>query len=627
MWGRSGIPPKCRGKTIERGHVRRQTEPKQIVRMVEPAAPDMLACETGMDISGIATPGQAEQRRAVNDLKTTFGQNPIQRLRHLAEIAAHSLRPVMVAQGSGADGERRSGTGPGAKRSRNPRGNRRRSNGESQPDAGQAVEFAERAQDDDGIIATQRNGTRSRTGVDKRFIDDKPSAVALDSACGLHQRGMINDAPIGVIGIDHDHMRRARDRLLDRTDIDHLAPRGAPCNGVLAVGGADHGGGTGRRQTRQPLNQGLGAGRGDDVHMDRNMIGRTSGSNQRIVGGTGRQTLPGLGRKNGWNRPGTRIDSGREIEPRRRAAAVLRDCIAEITTVFHGRFMPSSFGKREGVRGLFGMLAALAAISVLTAPARAAELPRVASINLCTDQLLITLADPGQILGLSPYARDPARSWAAAEAARYPILSGEAEDVLELKPDLVVAGRFTKRATRELLKAQGVKVVEFDAVRSIEDTKAQIKRMGDVLGHPDRALAQIARIETTVARARETVARKPLRILAVSRRGWISGSDSLTSSLLATIGIANAASDFSYKLGGFASLEAIVTAKPDFLLVSEDSEFAEDQGRAFLLHPALEQLYPPSKRLVLSERLTVCGGPMLADALDRLVTEFARVEH
>jgi len=44
--------------------------------------------------------------------------------------------------------------------------------------------------------------------------------------------------------------------------------------------------------------------------------------------------------------------------------------------------------------------------------AAAATLPRIASINLCTDQLLMTLADPPQILGLSPYARDPARSWA-----------------------------------------------------------------------------------------------------------------------------------------------------------------------------------------------------------------------
>ena len=39
-------------------------------------------------------------------------------------------------------------------------------------------------------------------------------------------------------------------------------------------------------------------------------------------------------------------------------------------------------------------------------PAHAAGLPRIASINLCTDQLLLPLADPAQILGLSRFSHD-----------------------------------------------------------------------------------------------------------------------------------------------------------------------------------------------------------------------------
>ena len=77
--------------------------------------------------------------------------------------------------------------------------------------------------------------------------------------------------------------------------------------------------------------------------------------------------------------------------------------------------------------------------------------------------------------------------------------------------------------------------------------------------------------------------------------------------------------------GGFASLEAIVEAKPDFLLLSEAGDHAEDDGRAFLLHPALERVYPPSRRIVIPERLTVCGGPMLSEALERLASELERV--
>ena len=263
----------------------------------------------------------------------------------------------------------------------------------------------------------------------------------------------------------------------------------------------------------------------------------------------------------------------------------------------------------------------------LPSAARSAGLPRIASINVCTDQLLMILADPEQILGLSPYSRDPARSWDTAKARRFPQLSGTAEDVLVLEPDVVVAGRFTRLATRQLLKDKGVRVVEFDAARSLDDVKQSIRLMGDVTQHPDRALAEISRLDAAIAHAHQVAARKPYRVLAVSRHGWVSGRDSLTSSLLANAGLSNAAGDLGIKSGGFASLETIVSLKPDFILVSEDSGVAADEGSAFLLHPALERLYPASKRIVIPERLTVCGGPMLAEALERLASELERVDH
>ncbi len=268
---------------------------------------------------------------------------------------------------------------------------------------------------------------------------------------------------------------------------------------------------------------------------------------------------------------------------------------------------------------------ALALTVGIVTPAHAAGLPRIASINLCTDQLLMTLADPVQIVGLSPYSRDAARSYAVDEAKNYRRLSGEAEDVLMLRPDVVVATQYTKRATRELLKQQGMRVVEFDVATSIDDVKEQIRRMGDLVLHPDHAQIQIARLDAAVARAKEAAARRPYRVLALSRRGWVSGADSLASALLSVAGLSNAASGLGITHGGFAKLEAIVAARPDFILISDGSDVAEDEGSALLLHPALEKMYPPSRRIVIPEDLTVCGGPMLADALDRLVAELKRI--
>jgi iron complex transport system substrate-binding protein len=273
----------------------------------------------------------------------------------------------------------------------------------------------------------------------------------------------------------------------------------------------------------------------------------------------------------------------------------------------------------------FGFLSAFIA-AVISSSAPAADLPRIASMNVCTDQLLLTLANPDQILGLSRYSRDRLQSWAADDARRYRILSGGAEDILVLRPDVVVASLFDKRSTRELLKEKGLHLAEFGIPRSLDEVKDQIREMGMIVRHPDRAAAEIARLDAAIARAQQAVAQRRYRVLPLSRRGWVSGNESLLSSLLTETGLFNAAGELGVAYGGFAALESIVNLKPDFIVVSEAGDHAEDDGRAFLLHPALERFYPPSKRIVIPDRLTVCGGVMLADALDVLIAELKRVE-
>lgn len=266
----------------------------------------------------------------------------------------------------------------------------------------------------------------------------------------------------------------------------------------------------------------------------------------------------------------------------------------------------------------------IAAILLAAAPSRAAP-PRIASMNVCTDQLLLSLADPGQIVGLSRYARDDWQSWRAADAQKFPVLSGGAEDILVLKPDVVVASLFDKRATRELLRANGVQLAEFSVPRTLDEVKAQILRMGEITGQPGRATTEIARIDAAVQHARATLGKRDDRVLPLSRRGWVAGRDSLIGVLLREAGLRNAADELGIADGAFISLEGILALKPDVLLLSEQGDRAEDEGRAFLLHPALARFYPADQRIVIPDRLTVCGGVMLAEALDLLVSEMKRV--
>jgi iron complex transport system substrate-binding protein len=267
------------------------------------------------------------------------------------------------------------------------------------------------------------------------------------------------------------------------------------------------------------------------------------------------------------------------------------------------------------------MIAVLALAACL--PARGEPARSIVSLNLCTDQLALDLAPPGSIKGLSPYSRDRARSPLATEAAAIPVLSGTAEEAMVIRPDLVVVGLHDRQATQLMLNRQGLRLEAFDIVRSIDEAKEQIARMGRLIGGEARAAARIAEIDAAVARLKAAAAGRRLRVLPYARRGWVEGSGTLLSALLDTAGLANAAGEAGLTAGGFLGLEAIVKLRPDALVIGAERGEAEDQGSSLLLHPAVQALFPPARRIVLPDALFICGGPTLAEAIDRLAGQVA----
>lgn len=245
---------------------------------------------------------------------------------------------------------------------------------------------------------------------------------------------------------------------------------------------------------------------------------------------------------------------------------------------------------------------------------------------MCMDQLLLDLAEPRQIAGLSPFATDAARSFMADKAKGLPILSGTAEEIMVLKPDLVVAGTFTKRATREFIRGQGVKLEEFAPVRTLAESKQQITRFGQITGAVDKAAMRNAELDAALFELRASASKDRLRVLPLSRRGWVAGSNTLISEILTQSGLVNAAGDLGFRSGGRTTLEAIVTLKPDAILIAQDDNLAEDQGKAFLLHPSIQNLFPPERRIVIPERLTICGGPMLVEAMRTLSHQIKKLK-
>ena len=121
----------------------------------------------------------------------------------------------------------------------------------------------------------------------------------------------------------------------------------------------------------------------------------------------------------------------------------------------------------------------------------AAQPHRVVSVNLCTDQLALMLAAPGQLISVSRLAHDPQSSSMVAAASALPANGSTAEEVYLLAPDLVLAGTFTAPATVNMLRGLGIRVEVFAPAQSLDDVPARIAQMGKALNREPQAAAMI----------------------------------------------------------------------------------------------------------------------------------------
>ena len=246
------------------------------------------------------------------------------------------------------------------------------------------------------------------------------------------------------------------------------------------------------------------------------------------------------------------------------------------------------------------------------------------SFNLCADQLVLALADPGQIAALSPYAADPTLSVMATEAEKYPRLAWQAESVIPLNPDLVFIGTWDRGVTRRLLTALEFNVVTLDVVLDIAAARAQIDKVAALLGHPERGARLVAALDAARARLAAHAALPAATALVVERSGFTAGSDTLVATLLAEAGL-HPPAGAPGSIGGYVSLERLLTLRPDVIVLKEQLREAYDQGALYLTHPALRALYPPERRIVLPTRFTLCGGPALVAAFDYLAAAMDRL--
>ena len=214
----------------------------------------------------------------------------------------------------------------------------------------------------------------------------------------------------------------------------------------------------------------------------------------------------------------------------------------------------------------------LALLLVLALPLGAARPQRVVSQAVGTDELLLALADPGQIAALSHIAQEARFSPVAAEAKRYPLIrESDAESVLRFRPDLVLATSFTRPETLSLLRRAGVHLVVLDRFDTLEDVYASIQLLGRELGQEARAQALIAqcrsRVEALAGRLRGV---KPVRVLSATVYPFTSGTGTTFQDLCDHTGALNVAAEAGLRGHAPTPSERLLLWNAEVLVVSDD---------------------------------------------------------
>lgn len=248
------------------------------------------------------------------------------------------------------------------------------------------------------------------------------------------------------------------------------------------------------------------------------------------------------------------------------------------------------------------------------APASAGHAPaRIVSLSPCLDATLARIA-PTRLQAVSHWSHDPGSTQMdVAVMRRWPATHGSAEEVIRLRPALVVAGTHIDPATLNAMRRAGLRIELFDVPQDVPAAIAEVERLGQLAGAWPQAAALTSAMRAAVRR-RET-SPSGGEILLRGGEGLTPGAATLPGDVVARLGLVNAAARYGVTGWGAVGLEALALNPPKLLLST--------LGRSdrALTHPVLARLERGGmRRASFDGKLMNCGGAAvigLAEALIR----------
>lgn len=229
--------------------------------------------------------------------------------------------------------------------------------------------------------------------------------------------------------------------------------------------------------------------------------------------------------------------------------------------------------------------------------------PSIVSLDYCADQFVLALADRDQILALSKDS-ERAFSYLRGEAAGIPKVRTAAEDVIALKPDIVVRSYGGDPRALSLYTRFGIRTVQIGFADDLDGTETVLREVAASIG-------QTARAEELLARQPPPAAASGQSALYVTPGGVSAGQGTMIESLMTRAGVRNA-----NKAHGWTSLPLErLLLEPPTLMLTAFFGFDDDATDRWSVshHPVMRRIMSRTRIISMNEARISCGGWFVAE--------------
>ena len=213
---------------------------------------------------------------------------------------------------------------------------------------------------------------------------------------------------------------------------------------------------------------------------------------------------------------------------------------------------------------------------------------KILTFAMYTDQIVLGLVTSDHLVGINTLLDDPVLSNIIPIAKKIPKKIGNpgAEEVLSMKPDLVIVSDWTLPEKIQSMRDLGLKVVAVKAPETIQDVREAVTQVATAIGEPEKGKQLIRLMDDKLAEIRQ----KTERIKAEERKNIVllslmtayGGHGSAYNSACQEANVINGIAAAGLKNGQQLTKEMLIKINPDIMLLPVYNDRGKFDTQAFI---------------------------------------------